>query len=94
MRIFVSSLFFALFFAGPGAFAQQSSAELSLNAQLLTGARNDDEALVRRALEAGAVPNSRNRTGDTALMVFIRKGNATMVDLLLGKGADVNLCNL
>jgi uncharacterized protein len=49
---------------------------------------------VHRALEAGAAPNSRNRAGDTALMIFIRKGDATMVDLLLGKGADVNLRNL
>ena len=72
----------------------QSTAELSLNAQLLTGARSGDEAMVRRALEAGAAPNSRNRAGDTALMIFIRKGNVPMVDLLLGKGADVNLRNL
>ena len=76
------------------ALAQQTSVELSLNAQLLAGARNGDEALVRRALEGGAAPNSRNRTGDSALMIFIRKGNAPMVDLLLGKGADVNLRNL
>ena len=72
----------------------QDTTELSLNAQFLTGARNGDEALVRRALEAGAVPNSRNRAGDTALMIFIRKGDAPMVDLLLVKGADVNLHNL
>jgi hypothetical protein len=139
MRFFHCSLFFALLFAGPGAFAPvpgdrderddvtivtaiqrstdsvvlffprhavtfvtssrffgglaygQDTTELSLNAQLLSGARHDDEALVRRALEAGAVPDSRNRAGDTALMIFIRKGNATMADLLLGKGADVNL---
>ena len=78
-----------------GGFAYgQDTTELSLNAQLVAGARNGDEALVRRALEAGAAPNSRNRAGDTALMIFIRKGNAQMVDLLLGKGADVNLRNL
>src|SRR5258708_896498 len=140
MRFVVSSLFYALLFAGPGAFlqteseepwhvvrdpwfgraqncdsmcfrlsrttyhvsrvlggiafAQQSSAELSLNAQLLAGARNGDEALVRRALEAGAAPNSRNRAGATVLMMFIRKGNAPIVDLLLAKGADVNLRNV
>jgi uncharacterized protein len=95
---FVAPSLFTLLFAGlvlDGiVFAQQSAADVSLNAQLLTGARNGDEALVRRALDAGAAPNSRNRTGDTALMFFIRKGNAAMVDLLLGKGADVNLRNL
>jgi len=92
MRCVVSSLFFALLFAG-SAYGQDTT-ELSLNAQLLAGARNGDEALVRRALEAGAAPNSRNRAGDTALMIFIRKGIAPMVDLLLRKGADVNLRNL
>lgn len=80
-------------FFGGLAFGQDTT-ELSLNAQLLTGARDGDEALVRRALDAGAAPNSRNRTGDTALIIFIRKGNTAMVDLLLGKGADVNLRNL
>src|SRR6185436_5166933 len=72
----------------------QDPAEVSLNAQLLAGARNGDDALVRRALDSGAAPNARNRAGDTALIIFIRKGNAPMVDLLLGKGADVNLANL
>src|ERR1700704_4753834 len=92
MRFVVSSLFYALLFVA-SAYGQDAT-ELSLNAQLLAGAGNGDEALVRRALEAGAAPNSRNRAGDTALIMFIRKGNAPMVDLLLGKGADVNLRNL
>ena len=77
----------------PRAYAQ-TAADLGLNAQLLVAARNDDVVAVRRVLDNGAVPNTRNRAGETALMIFVRKGNAQMVDLLIGKGADVNLQNL
>ena len=77
----------------PDAYAQ-ATPDLGMNAQLLVAARNDDLATVRRVLDNGALPDSRNRAGDTALMIFVRKGNAEMVDLLIGKGANVNLQNL
>ena len=73
----------------PRAYAQASS-NLGLNAQLLVAAKNDDIVTVRRVLDNGAVPNARNRAGDTALMIFVRKGNGGMVDLLIGKGAASN----
>ena len=77
----------------PRAYAQ-ASAELGLNAQLLVAARNDDVVTVRRVLDNGANPNTRNRGGTTALMLFVSKGNTEMVELLIAKGADVNLPNL
>ena len=107
-RISVFSLVAAVLFAGsdllfsaldqplvmhPRAYAQ-TTPDLTLNAQLLVASRNDDVATVRRVLENGAAPNSRNRGGDTALLIFARKGRADMVELLIAKGADVNLQNL
>ena len=75
-------------------FGQPTEAEQSLNAQLLVGARNNDVATVRRALEKGAAPDARNRAGDTALMVFARKGDLEMAQWLLDKGASADLRNL
>jgi len=41
-------------------------------------------------LEAGADPNSRNRTGQTALIVAANKGYTDVVRALLAHGADPN----
>ena len=41
----------------------QASPELGLNAQLLVAARNGDLVTVKRVLDQGAKPNSRNRSG-------------------------------
>ena len=72
----------------------QGTSDLGLNAQLLVSARNDDFQTVRRVLDSGALPDARNRAGDTALMIFVRKGNAQMVEFMLAKDASANLPNL
>ena len=58
------------------------------------GSTNGFEATVRRALDAGAAINSRNRAGETVLLIFARKDNLPMVELLISRGADVNQPNL
>ena len=110
MRLITHCLVSVMIFAGPSlnpmaesfgqprhgnAYAQsQTQSELNLNAQLLVAAHNDDIATVRRVLEEGAVVDSRNRSGDTALIIFTGKGNAELAKLLIDKGADINLRNL
>ena len=77
------------------AYAQsQAQTELSLNAQLLVAARNDDIPNFRRMLDEGAAVNSRNRSGDTALIIFARKGNDLTVTVPItfpeaSLGADI-----
>jgi uncharacterized protein len=71
--------------------AQEPPSQKSLNAQLIEFAKKGDEARVLKALEQGASPNTRNRTGQTALYLFAQKGNLNAVKALLDKGADVNL---
>ena len=46
-------------------------------------------AAVRRLLEAGADPNERIASRDTALMMAARSGNVDTIKLLLDRGADV-----
>jgi hypothetical protein len=41
-------------------------------------------------IEAGADPSSRNRLGQTALIVAVNKGYTEVVHMLLAKGADPN----
>jgi len=68
--------------------------QYTLNAQLVSAARRGDEGLARQTLERGAAVNTRNRGGNTALMLFTEQGNRSMVELLLERGADVDLPNL
>jgi len=68
--------------------------QYTLNAQLVSAARRGDESLARQTIDRGAALNTRNRGGNTALMLFTEKGNRPMVELLIERGADVNLPNL
>src|SRR5437899_65104 len=52
--------------------------DLSSNAQLLVAARQGDLALAKRLLEGGAAVNSRNRLGDTPLLIALKNGNGDM----------------
>ena len=60
------------------------------NARLLASMRNDDGAGVTRALHDGAAVNSRNRLGESALLMALKKNRADLAQLVLDAGADVN----
>ena len=67
---------------------------VSLNAQLLSAARQNDLSQVARVLDQGAVVNSRNRLGKIALLVACDMGNAAMVAVLMTAGADINFSSV
>ncbi len=52
-----------------------ADSDLSVNARLLASARNADVTGVDRALKAGASPNARNRLGETALLIALKKND-------------------
>jgi len=64
--------------------------EQQLNVRLLEFSKSQDEARARRMIEEGAAVNSRNRAGETPLILWVKAGNAGMVVWLLEKGASVN----
>jgi len=75
-----------------GALAQNAAEEnLSTNARFLMAARDADAAALSRELAAGAAINSRNRLGETALIVVLKKDRADLANLLIYAGADVNI---
>ncbi len=49
--------------------------DLSVNARLLLAARNADAAALDRELKAGAAANARNRLGETALLIALKKND-------------------
>jgi ankyrin repeat protein len=62
----------------------------AVNARLLASVRNDDTAGIARALRDGAAVNSRNRLGESALLIALKKNRADIAQVLLDAGADVN----
>src|SRR3954466_1104144 len=75
----------------PAAPAQQS---INANALLLGAVRGNNPARVTALLDEGAAINSRNRLGDSGLLLAAKSGNTPMALLLLERGADVNQANL
>jgi len=73
---------------GPEALSQDTDQQLNL--RLLEFSKQQDEARVRRLVEEGAAVNSRNRLGETPLILWVKAGNAGMVAWLIQKGANVN----
>jgi uncharacterized protein len=63
---------------------------LSTNARFLVAARNGDAAALKRELAAGASVSSRNRLGESALVIVLKKERADLATILLDAGADVN----
>ena len=72
----------------------QSESNPSVNAQLLVAARNTDAEAVKKSLDRGAAPNSRNRLGKTSLYISIEKNRIDIAQMLIAAGADVNLPSL
>jgi ankyrin repeat protein len=86
--------FAVLGFACLFAFAPSSSiaqgVELSVNARLLAAARNDDAAGIDRALRDGAAIDSRNRLGESALLIVLKRHRPDLALRLIDAGANVN----
>src|SRR5690242_2680824 len=60
-----------------------SDEQLATNARLLASARSDDAAGVTRALHEGAAVDSRNRVGETGLLIALKKNRADMAQAFL-----------
>jgi uncharacterized protein len=65
--------------------------DLSVNARLLVYVKNGDVPNVERALKDGASVDSRNRIGETALVIALKKNDLKIAQLMLDAGTDVNL---
>ena len=72
----------------------QTESNPSVNAQLLVAARNADAEGVKKSLDRGAMPNSRNRLGKTSLYISIEKNRIDIANMLIDAGADVHLPSL
>jgi len=64
---------------------------LPLNARFLVAARNADAPAMERFLHDGAAVDSRNRLGESALLIVIKKERFDLARTLVAAGADVNL---
>ena len=67
-----------------------SEENLSTNARFLMSARNADAEGLKRALAQGAAVNARNRLGESALIIVLKKDRVDLAQLMLDAGADVN----
>ena len=82
---------FALLTMTLGIAAQAAAQEnLTVNARFLLAARNADAAGLKRGLADGAAVNSRNRLGESALIVVLKKNRVDLAQLLIDAGADIN----
>ena len=62
---------------------------LSVNARFLVAARNADAAGIERGLSSGANVNSRNRLGESALVILLKNNKVDLAQKVLAAGADV-----
>ena len=73
-----------------GVAAQPATENMTVNARFLLAARNADAAGMRRGLADGAAINSRNRLGESALIVVLKKNRVDLAQFLIDAGADIN----
>lgn len=83
-------LLLLLFLNGVAAAQPAANENLSVNARFLVAARNADAAGLERALAAGAAVNSRNRLGESALIILLKNNKVDLAQKVLAAGADVN----
>src|SRR5437762_242689 len=83
---FVAAIAAALAFA-----ASAADSDLSVNARLLLAARGSDAPALERALQGGASPDSRNRFGETAMLIALKKKDVEIARAMLAAGTDVNI---
>jgi uncharacterized protein len=81
----------ACLLAGIAAPLRAADDDLSANARLLVAARAADAPAMERALKGGAAVNSRNRLGESPLVVVLKNNHPELAGALLVAGADVNL---
>jgi uncharacterized protein len=81
----------ALCIAAPAVAQGAAQDNLSTNARLLVAARNADAAALQRELANGAAIDSRNRLGETTLVIVLKKDRPDLAVIALDAGADVNL---
>ena len=74
----IMPVFLAALALGPLAAAEET--EQQLNVRLLEFSKQKDEARTRKMVEEGANVNSRTRRGETPLVLWVKAGNAGMVD--------------
>lgn len=87
--------FLAIMLLGtPLAMAQKGMDQININGQFLMAARAGQVERLNILLKDGAIVNSRDRNGDSALNMAAAKGSVPLVDALVKAGADVNLANL
>src|SRR4051812_40075869 len=94
-KIKLIGLFVMAMFCLP-ATGQEAKAEeqADLNRQSLIAARAGDFDLLKHLIERGAAVNTRNRFGDTLLLLAIKGERLGMMRFLVRNGADVNLANV
>ena len=69
----------------------EAGADVNWDSEKHQAVRYDNEEYVRRLLAAGADPNKANSSGRTPLMIAATIGNPNLVDILVKKGANVNV---
>ncbi len=62
----------------------------AMNTPLLDAARHGDAPAVRQLLDRGALPDTRNDQGQTALLVATHANQVEVAKVLIEAGADVN----
>jgi ankyrin repeat protein len=78
---------FAFYLGAHAAAWAQADSNLTVNAQLLVAARQADAEGVKKSLDRGAAPNSRNRSGKTTLFLAIEKNRMDIVQMMINAGA-------
>jgi ankyrin repeat protein len=89
-RLGIAALAMATLLAANFAPARAANDDLPLNARLLASARGADRAGIERALQQGAAVDSRNRLGESALIVVLKSNHPDLAQLMLDAGANVN----
>ena len=81
----------ALFAMALGGAAQTPVEEnMTVNARFLLAARNADATGMKRGLTDGAAVNSRNRLGESALIVVLKKNRVDLAQLVIDAGVEIN----
>lgn len=84
----ILSLFLGSLYAGN----TPSTPSSSLGSRFIEAARTNNTQTIQQLLGLGAEPNTRNPNGATALMFASFHGSLPIVQFLLSKRANINLC--